>query len=219
MFTHINYKTIPEIRQINSEGVRLYETPNGAKYPSVTTVLSHLKKDSIEEWKARVGAEEAQKVMTKAARRGTRVHTMCEDFLNNRFEALRYMPMDIELFNSVKPILQNNINNIYCQEQRMWSDHLKLAGTVDCIAEYDGTLSIIDFKTSAKTKPREWITNYFMQEAAYAIMFEERTGKPIKQLVTIIAVDYEEPQVFIEDRDDWAGELLAAIQSYNNRWL
>lgn len=215
MFNHVETVEIPTIKQINAPGGRKYETPTGKAYPSVTTVLGRLKAQAIQEWRNRVGEEEANKVMTKAARRGTNVHSMCEMYLKNDYQPMRYMPADVETFNTMRPYL-NKINNIHLLEGRLYSDHLQLAGTVDCIAEYEGKLSVIDFKTSLKPKKREWIDNYFMQESAYAIMYEERTGRPITQLVTIIAVDDHEPQVFVEHRDTWAKPLLTAITDYMN---
>ena len=185
MFNHKSVE-LEQLKQINTDNGRRYETPDGSAYPSVTTVLGRLKAQAIQEWRNRVGAETANKITTKAARRGTNVHQMCEDYLNNDYNAMKYMPVDIETFNSIRPIL-NDINNIHVLEGRLYSHHLGLAGTVDCIAEYKGKLSVIDFKTSLKPKKKEWIDNYFMQESAYAIMYEERTGTPITQLVTIIA--------------------------------
>ena len=101
----------------------------------------------------------------------------------------------------------------------MFSHHLGVAGRVDCVAEFDGKISIIDFKTSQKIKPRKYVENYFMQEAAYAVMFEERTGTPITQLVTLIAVDNEQPQVFVEHRDDWTKPLLDTIKKYQAKQI
>ena len=108
------------------------------------------------------------------------------------------------------------IGTIYAQECPLYSKHLGVAGRVDCVAEFDGKLSIIDFKTSLKPKKKEWISKYFMQETAYAIMWEERTGKPITQLVTIMDVDDNEPLLFIEHRDNWAKQLLQTIDDYKN---
>ena len=213
MFNHVQGIDIPELKQINAKGGRRYETPTGQSYPSVTTVLGRLKAQAIQEWRERVGNEEANRIMTKASRRGTNVHTMCEMYLSNDYQAMRYMPADVETFNSIKPFL-NKINNIHLLEGRLFSHHLGLACTVDCIAEYEGKLSVIDFKTSLKPKKKEWIDNYFMQESAYAIMYEERTGRPITQLVTIMAVDDNEPQIFVEHRDTWAKPLLNAITDY-----
>jgi genome maintenance exonuclease 1 len=124
------------------------------------------------------------------------------------------MPNVIDNFLSIKDVLDSRIGNIYAQEQKLFSAYLRVAGTVDCVAEFDNKLSIIDFKTSRKLKKKEYIENYFMQECAYAIMWEERTKMPITQLVTIIAVDNEEPQVFIEKRDNWAKQLIKTIEQY-----
>jgi genome maintenance exonuclease 1 len=110
--------------------------------------------------------------------------------------------------------LLDRINNIHAQEIALYSDHLRLAGRVDCIAEFDGKLSVIDFKTSGKPKKKEWITNYFAQAAAYAIMYEERTGTPINRSVILIAVEDEEPQIFIESRDNYVKDLLHARDLY-----
>jgi hypothetical protein len=197
---------------------RHYKTPEGKDYPSITTVLSILSEDHIREWRNRVGEEEANRISGKAAVRGTAVHEIIEKYINNdpNFKE-GYTPYILSSFLDVKKILDDRIGVVYSQEAALYSDYLGVAGRVDCVAEFDGKLSIIDFKTSKKTKKREWITNYFMQESAYAIMWEERTSLPITQLVTIIAVDSEEPQVFIEHRDDWAPKLLETINEYKRR--
>lgn len=217
-FTHIAHPVIEQLEQINSPTGRTYQTPDGKKYPSITTVLGAdpEKKKILEAWRAKVGEEEAARISVQASRRGTRIHSMCEDYLNNWNPYSRAMPIDVETFNSIKPILDESIDNIYCQEQRLFSHHLGVAGTVDCIAHYNGVRSVIDFKTSAKPKREDWITQYFIQECAYAIMWEERTKQPITQLVTIIAVDHHEPQVFIQHRDEWSAALIDAIKVYHN---
>lgn len=197
---------------------RKYKCPNGVSYPSVTTVLSILNEDAIRKWRQRVGEEEANKISHRAATRGTAVHEIIEDYLNNKADYTEgYMPNVIENFKDVKDILDANIGKVYAQEVPLYSDHLGLAGRVDCVAEYNGKLSIVDFKTSRKTKKKEWITNYFIQESAYAIMWEERTKQPITQLVTIISVDNEDPQVFVEHRDNWTKKLLETINEYKRR--
>ena len=220
-FTHLGFakgsRPLPKLCQINSEdGSRLYETEDGKRYPSVTTVLSAENKQAISEWKARVGEKEANKIATRAANRGTKLHTYTEHYLQNETGFLD--PVDlfsIELFQSFKPILEP-INNIHCQETKLYSHYLKLAGTVDCIGEYNGKLSIIDFKTAGKPKKKEWIHTYFMQCAAYAIMYEELTGIPVPQLVVLIAVEDDEPQVFIEKRNTWARPLIDARKRFGN---
>ena len=127
------------------------------------------------------------------------------------------MPGNIQSFNDIKPIIDSSINNVVMQECPLYSDYLEVAGTVDCIAEWNGKLSIIDFKTSRKPKKKEWIDNYFMQTAAYAVMFEERTKQPVDQLVILITVDGEEPQIFIEKRDNWIWKFVDARSEYRRK--
>jgi len=197
---------------------RKYQTPTGKQYPSVTTVLSILSEEAIQKWRARVGAEEANKISHRAATRGTAVHEIIEKYLDNDPQFKEgYMPNIISDFMDVKQILDERVGTIYAQECPLYSDYLKIAGRVDCVAEFDGKPSIIDFKTSRKTKKKSWIENYFIQESAYAIMWEERTGMPITQLVTIISVDNEDSQVFIEHRDNWDAKLLETIDEYKKR--
>jgi genome maintenance exonuclease 1 len=195
---------------------RRYHTPDGQAYPSITTVLSIRNKEAIEAWKKRVGAEEAAKVSYRASSRGTAVHEMAERYVNNDPNYKQgAMPNIIADFNNIKGILDERMGVVYGQELPLYSDHLRLAGRVDCVAEWDGVLSIIDYKTSKKAKKKDWITNYFIQETFYAIAFEERTNIPITQLVTVIAVDNDDPQVFIEHRDNWDKELITTIEEYN----
>lgn len=207
--------TVPKLQQVNESGTRYYVTPEGAKYPSVTTVLAAYNMKAIMDWRKRVGEEEANRVSKQASGRGTRIHTLCEDYINNK-EVTFKSPLDIETFNSFKPVL-HRINNVYAQELRMYSDHLRIAGTVDCIGEFDGKLAVIDFKTARKAKIKEQIENYFMQAAAYAIMFEERFGIPVVRLVIAIAVDDDEPQVFIEHRDNYVKQLLSFRDLYEKK--
>jgi genome maintenance exonuclease 1 len=175
-----------------SDTGRLYNTPDQKKYPSITTVLSILSEDGIRKWKEKVGEEAANKISTRASRRGTAVHEALEMYVNNvSWKSLisTLTPDVIQSVISVKDVLDKSLGVVYGQEIPLYSDHLCLAGRVDCVAEFNGKDSIIDYKTSKKLKPRKFIENYFCQEAAYAIMWEERTGMPITQLVTIIAVD------------------------------
>ena len=219
-FTHVGLPSdLPNLKSVSHSKKRYYLSPEGTIFPSMTTVLGDLKKDVILKWRQRVGEEEANRISTQAARRGTSVHHMCEDYINNLPYLNRRLPHEIELFNSIKPILDERIDNVRCQELALWSEHLGVAGRVDCIAEFDGKLSIIDFKTSSKPKREEWIDNYFMQMAGYAIMFEERTGIPVSQVVNVIAVENGgEPQVFIQKRDTWVKPLIEAITSYKEKY-
>jgi genome maintenance exonuclease 1 len=207
MFCHVKLdREVPKLKQLNENGTRYYVTPEGNKYPSITTVLSSYNLKHILEWRKRVGEEEANKITRQASSRGTRIHKLCEDYLDNKTPEYK-TPFDVEVFRSLKPEL-HRINNIYAQELRMYSDHLRIAGTVDCVGEFDGQLAVIDFKTSRRPKDREQIANYFMQASAYAIMFEEQFGIPVSRTVIMIAVDDHEPQCFVEKRDNFVKPLL-----------
>ena len=215
-FSHVGIDfEAPKLTQINEDGTRYYVTPEGNKYPSITTVLAEYNRKAIFEWRQRVGEEEANKISRQASGRGTRIHKLCEDYLNNL--ALDFKtPLDKEMFERFKPTLFR-INNIYAQELRMYSDHLRIAGTVDAVASFDGKKSIIDFKTARKPKDKNHIENYFMQAAAYAIMFEERFKIAVPQIVIAIAVDDEDPQVFVEKRDDYVEKLIYYRDLYESK--
>lgn len=218
MFTHVQMEhVLPELDSETLSTGRTYVTPEGKKYPSITTVLGELSKASIIQWRKRVGEEEANKISTQASGRGTAVHKLAEDYLNNDPDwAKGAMPSNLHSFNQIKPILDERVNNIWQQEVPLYSDKLQIAGRVDCIAEMDGVLTIIDFKTSRKTKKTEWIQNYFMQGAFYAAAFLEQTSVAIKQTAIIIAVDGSEPQVFIEPVHKYLPALIAARKNYKN---
>jgi genome maintenance exonuclease 1 len=204
-----------ELEVIQEDNKRWYVTPEGKQYPSITTVLGHHKKHIIQEWRQRIGEKEANKISTQASRRGTNVHKLCEDFINNYEGYLgEHLPSNIELFNSISEILNTNITKVYGQEVPLYSDYLGVAGRTDCIADWNGRRAVIDFKTSSKTKKREWITDYFKQTTAYAIMFEERTGLPITNLVIVIAVENNRPQIFEGKRDDYVKSLKIDIKEY-----
>lgn len=199
---------LPEIKlkaTTSESGKRIYATPEGLSYPSVTTVLSQHNQQALVEWRNRVGHEAANRISRNAANRGTRLHKLAEQYIKNESFVLDN-PIHKSMFESVRPFL-DEIDNIRASEYSMYSDYLRLAGTVDCIADFRGRPHIIDFKTSSKPKRRDWIHSYFMQTSAYAIMAEERYGLTIPRLLIIIAVEDSEPQIFQEHRDQWA-ELL-----------
>ena len=220
-FNHVGFglgQTVPITEQVTRpDGTRVYETPDGRRYPSVTTVLSEHGREAIEAWKKRIGAEEAAKIGHRAATRGTRLHSYTESYLKNEPIDFGLNIFTQELFNTFRPVL-DPINNIHCQETRMFSHHLRLAGTADCIAEYNGVLSVIDFKTASKSKQHDWIHSYFMQCSAYAIMYEEMTGIPVPQLVVLIAVEDRDPQVFVEKRNSWVPGLLKYRDLYEHTY-
>ena len=214
MFNHIHHD-IPKLeRDTQLDGTRYYKTPSGKSYPSVTTVTGLLKKDGILEWRKRVGEEEANRVSRKAAARGTRIHTLCENHLLNNDVTPNMF--DHDMWSTLKPELKR-INNIHALETALYSDHLQVAGTVDCIAEFDGVLSVIDFKTSMRVKERQDIYDYFMQCSAYAVAFEERTKIPVPQLVIIMGVDESYPRIFVEKRNSWIGPFKALRMDYRNK--
>jgi len=193
---------------------RHYVDPDGNKYPSITTVLSILSREAIQKWRERVGEEEANRISRVASSRGTKIHNIIEKYIANDPEYLQgEMPHNIQTFKDIQPILDQNLSKVYSIEAPLYSKHLGVAGRVDCVGVWNGQDSIIDWKTSRKEKKKEWISSYFMQAAAYAIMWEERTGRPIKQLVVAIAGDMG-PQIFIEDRDNWTAELINTISEY-----
>jgi hypothetical protein len=214
MFEHVPVE-LTEMNAVTTDTGRKYMTPEGVNLPSITTVLSILSRDSIAKWRKRVGEAEANRISTRASGRGTRVHEICEKYVNNEPDFKKgYTPDIIQSFLDLKPILDERLTKVFAQEAPLYSNHLGVAGRVDCVGIFDGKPSIIDYKTSMKPKRLDWIKNYFMQEAAYAIMWEERTGQPITQLVTIISVDNNEPQVFIEHRDNWVRPLMDIIVQY-----
>ena len=214
MFTYCPPKQLPDLTSKTfPDGKRYYVTPSGNKLPSVTTVIGAQKKEAILEWRKKVGEEAANKISRQASSRGTNVHTLCERYLNND-KLGNIMPDAKEMFHSLVPLL-DRIDNIHYQEQALWSEQLGLAGRVDCIAEYDGVLSVIDFKTSKRIKTRDKILDYFWQECAYALMYEELVGEPINQVVTIMAVDNEQPLLFIEKTEDHIEGLVRAIDFYH----
>ena len=207
---------LTEMNAVTTDSGRKYKTPEGVNLPSITTVLSILSRESIAKWRARVGAAEANRISHRASTRGTSVHEIIEKYVNNdpNFKD-GYTPDIIASFLDVKAILDERLTKVYAQEAPLYSNHLGVAGRVDCVGIFDGKPSIIDYKTSMKPKRKDWIKNYFMQEAAYAIMWEERTGQPIVQLVTVISVDNAPPQVFVEHRDNWVRPLRETIEKYN----
>ena len=213
-----NHKTInlPEIKATTTDGVRLYETPEGNHYPSITTVLSVRNKKGLHDWRKRVGDDVANYVARKAANRGTAVHHMCEDYLNNDFDEEKHKKkfLPYVLFNQLRESLLRKVNNIYSQEAGLYSDKYKVAGRVDCIAEYDGELSIIDFKTSSKERSDEWNESYYIQASAYAEMFEERTGIAINQVVILVVTEDGVVQEFVKNKTEYLPLLSDAIEEW-----
>ena len=215
-FTHLANR--PELsfgmRTETINGKRKYVTPDDNIYPSITTILGEFSKASIQAWRKRVGETEANKISGKASRRGTSVHSICESYIKNEDGYLNgQTPNIIELFKTIEPFLER-IDNVHGVELGLYSDHFGVAGRTDLIAEFDGVLSVIDYKTSNKIKKKDWCESYFAQCAFYAVAYEELTKIPVPQVVVIIAVDNEQPQLFIENRDDWIDKIWEAKKLY-----
>ncbi len=215
-FDHVKLNgELPDIKTESIKGKRFYVTPEGNKYPSITTVLSDRNKEGIVKWRESVGNDVANQVMRQAASRGTAVHTLIENYLNNE-ELSKQDVLPVALFVTMKSEL-DNINNIRIQEGGLYSDKLGVAGRVDCIAEYKGKISVIDFKTSTKEKKEEWVENYFIQGSAYCEMYEERFLQPIEQVVILIVTEDGAVQTFIKDKRDYLPLLKTAIKEFNEK--
>ena len=213
-FNHVGSE-LQDLKTENIEGKRHYVTPNGDKYISVTTLLSNLSKAGIQKWRNRVGAEEANRISTKASRQGTGVHSICESYIKNEYGYLDgRMPHLAEMFSSIQPLL-DRIDNVHCVEGALYSDELRIAGRTDLIAEFDGSLAVIDYKTSRKIKTWDMCHAYFMQGAFYAHAYEERTGIPINNITIIMAVENEKPLLFRETKDRWMEPLKSVIYKYS----
>jgi len=211
-FNHVGSE-LQDLQTENIDGKRHYITPSG-NYISITTLLSELSKAGIQKWRARVGATEANRISTKASRQGTAVHALCEQYIKNEEDFLtESMPHLVEMFESIQPLL-DRIDNVHVTEGALYSDDLQLAGRTDLIAEFDGKLAIIDYKTSRRIKTWEMCASYFMQGAFYAHAYEERTGIPINNIVIIMAVENEEPLLFRETKERWLEPLNQVRHKY-----
>lgn len=215
----LNLVELPKLTRVDGE-TRLYETPTGKKYPSVTTVLGAMSdKSGLVEWRQRVGEEEANRVSRRATTRGTALHSLWEKLvLNEEFDRVAAREkhlMNFHMYEQLEKVLVSDVNNIKCSEATLFSHKLKVAGTVDLIADYKGKPSIIDFKTSGKPKKKEWISGYFLQAAIYSYMYWEMMQEMHAQLVVMIAIeDSNEPQVFVDNVSKWIDEARDTINRY-----
>ena len=222
LFNHVGQIDPIEMVAEMVEGKRMYMTPEGFKFPSVTTVISNNKQKmaGIAKWRARVGEKAANAKSARATGRGTKYHSIAEDYFNNNLDLKKYskFPLPVLMFHHSRDTL-DRINNIYLQEAALYSKHLELAGRVDCIAEFDGVLSIIDFKTAEEPKREEYLYDYFVQETAYACMLQENYGLTVKQLVTIVACENGETQVkVLPPKKEYFIRLMSYIEEYQERY-
>lgn len=206
------HRFVPEVSLTTEyiNGSRYYVLPDGDKFRSVTTVISDKSdKTHLIEWKKRVGEDEAKKITTQAARRGTEVHSIAERYVLNASDYVgNAMPSGIDSFNSLKELLDKHVDNILGIELPLYSRVLNTAGRTDLIAEFDGTLSVVDFKTSRKPKREDWIENYFIQSTCYAMMFEWIYMIKVPQIAIMIAVDNEPSQLFVKNKSDYIDRVL-----------
>ena len=235
MKTFIHHDELVELESITTENNRLYSVPASLGkeyYPSISSICSLESEDAIIKWRKRVGQDEANKICKVASTRGTKLHKHCEKYLLG--ETLEFnSPFEEDLFRSVEPVLER-IDNIHALETTVYSEFLQVGGRTDCIADFtplslalkyndcagiiNGKLSVIDFKTSGQSKKHDWIHGYFMQAAAYAVAFEERTGISVPTLVIIAAINQDAPQVFIESRDKWINPFIELRKKYFDRY-
>ena len=219
-FVDVPLKPI-DVDPVNENGVRFYPIPGADKYyPSVTSITSFKNAAFFAGWRKQIGEEEANRITARATQRGTAFHSITEDYLTGKLDLDSYMennPLSVRMFQSAKPTL-NRINNINCLETFLYSHYLGLAGRVDCIAEFDGELAVIDFKTSTKIKQEDYIEHYYVQETAYAAMFLELTGIEVKKIVTLITIEDGSVQVFEKyNLDDYLQLLKSYIKEFVGR--
>jgi len=214
-FVHCNFLGDLELEKKETNGIRLYNLPNGDWVPSITSVTSFYNRQIFVDWRKRVGLEEANRITKQATARGTDFHQVCQDYLENKeLNWDDYQPMTKFMFFHIKNEL-DKINNIHAIERTLYSEYLGLAGRVDCIAEYEGELAVIDFKTSTKIKPEKWIENYFVQEMFYAAAYYELTGIPIKKLITLMVTPGGEVKVFDKrNKGDYIKLLVRYIKEF-----
>ena len=212
MFTHLNKLGDFELEANTIDGVRYYTLPSGKKAPSITSITSFYNRQTFINWRKKIGEEEANKITKVATDRGTKFHDLVEKYLSNE---------DVSSLKGVLPSTKarwiaareslNKIDNIHALEKPLYSEYFGIAGRVDCIAEYEGELAVIDFKTSKKIKPEKWLENYFVQETAYACMYYEMTGTPVKKIVTLMVADNGDVKVY-EKRNK--GEYIKLLTKY-----
>ena len=219
MFTFVDSKFKElEVDPINKDGVRFYPIPGADKYyPSVTSITSFKNAAFFAGWRKKIGEEEANRITARATQRGTAFHSITEDYIKDDLNLDKYLennPLSVRMFQAAKDTL-NRIDKIHCLETFLYSHYLGLAGRVACIAEFDGELAVIDFKTSTKEKQENWVEHYFVQETAYAAMFLERSGIEVKKIVTLITTEEGSVQVFEKyNLDDYLQLLKSYIEEF-----
>ena len=213
--TFYNHLGEIELDRKESTGCRLYKLPNGEWVPSITSITSFYNREKFIKWRQKIGEEKANKITKKATTRGTDFHEIAQDYLEDKpLVWEKHLPATKYMFYHAKPFL-DKINNIHAIERTLYSEFFGIAGRVDCIAEYDSELAVIDFKTSEYIKPEAWLENYFVQETAYACMYYEMTGIPVKKLITIMTTPSGEVHVFDKrEKDEYIKLLVRYIKKF-----
>ncbi len=214
-FIHHNFLGDIELTKRETPGCRLYQCPNGDWVPSITSVTSFYNRQIFVDWRRRVGEEEEIRITKKATARGTDFHEAAQGYLENKeLDWNNFLPATQFMFHHAKPYL-NQIQNVHAIERTLYSEYLGIAGRVDCIGEYEGELAVIDFKTSDKIKPEKWLENYFVQETAYACMYYELTGIPVKKLITLMVTPGGDVKVFDKrNKDEYIKLLVRYIKKF-----
>lgn len=220
MFKHLNI-SLPNATAKTVNKKRFYFTESGGVFPSITTVLgaTQRKKKWLKEWRASVGYDVADYISRTSAARGTAFHKICEDYINNsdtEHHKQKFLPWC--MFTQLKPVLDENLNNIHLQEQAMWSEKYRVAGRVDCIGEWKGVLSVIDFKTSKSERNDEYNTDYYIQGSAYTEMYEEMTGTEINQVVILTTTEDGTVQEFVKEKKPYLQLLVETIDEFTSQW-
>ena len=214
-FAHCNYLGDIELTKRETPGGRLYQLPDGNWVPSITSVTGFYNRDIFVRWRKKIGIEEANRITKKATARGTDFHEAAQAYLMNlEVDWGEFKPLTKFMFHHAKPYL-DKINNIHAIERTLYSEYLGIDGRVDCIGEYEGELAVIDFKTSEKIKPEEWLENYFVQETFYAAAYYELTGIPVKKLITLMVTPGGEVKVFDKrNKGDYIKLLVRYIKKF-----
>ena len=210
-FIDIDKSVLPTAKGKRQGKYRFYDI-NGTNYRSVTSILGVRKKVELQQWRDKIGENVANWEMGRAARRGTATHNLIENYIKGEpLEEKSVLPLG--LFKLMKPYI-DQINNIHCLETVLYTSKYRLAGQVDCIAEYNGKLSVIDFKTANKERKEEWIDNYFLQCTAYGLMYEELFKKEIDQIVVIIGGEDGSIATYIKEKKDYIKKLETVIEDF-----